>query len=141
MKNWLVLLTPLFGWFAAQGLKFTINLHKDGLQIKDLYSSGGFPSAHTASTVSLATYLGAVNGWGSDIFVVSAMLTAVVMYDAVGVRRAVGRHVKLLKKLSEQNGMKYEIKGTETAFGHSPVEVAAGLALGVIIGLLVNLFN
>ena len=90
MKSWYVLIAPAIGWFAAQGLKFAINLRKDGLQIKDLYYSGGFPSSHTASTASLATYIGAANGWNSHIFGLAVMLMAVVMYDAVGVRRAVG---------------------------------------------------
>lgn len=138
MKNWYVFLAPALGWFVAQGLKYIINLRKDGIQIKDLYSSGGFPSSHTASTVALATYIGATDGWTSHIFGLAAIFTAVVMYDAIGVRRAVGEHARLLHELAVQKKVDYKVRGMHTALGHSPVEVFGGLVLGVAIGLVVS---
>lgn len=138
MSSKYILITPLIGWVAAQGLKYIINLRKDGLQIKDLYASGGFPSSHTTSTVALATYLGATNGWTSDIFGLAAMFTAVVMYDAIGVRRAVGEHARLLRELAAQGKVNYKVRGMHTALGHTPLEVFAGLILGIVIGLAVS---
>lgn len=138
MKNWQALLTPLLGWFVAQGLKYVINLRKDGLQLKDLYASGGFPSSHTASTVALTTYLGATAGWDSHIFALAAMFTAVVMYDAVGVRRAVGEHARLLRELAAQKKVDYKVRGMHTALGHTPLEVFGGMVLGIIIGLTIS---
>jgi len=130
-----VLITPLLGWVVAQGLKYIINLRKDGLQMKDLYASGGFPSSHTTSTVALATYLGATDGWTSHIFGLAAMFTAVVMYDAIGVRRAVGEHARLLRELAVQKKVDYKVRGMHTSLGHTPLEVFGGLVLGVVIGL------
>lgn len=138
MSSKYVLITPLIGWVAAQGLKYIINLRKDGLQMKDLYASGGFPSSHTTSTVALATYLGATDGWTSHVFGLAAMFTAVVMYDAIGVRRAVGEHARLLRELAAQKKVDYKVRGMHTALGHTPLEVFGGLVLGVVIGLAVS---
>lgn len=138
MSSRYVLITPIIGWVAAQGLKYIINLRKDGLQFRDLYSSGGFPSSHTTSTVALATYLGAIDGWTSHIFGLAAMFTAVVMYDAIGVRRAVGEHARLLQELAIQKKVNYKVRGMHTALGHSPFEVFGGLVLGIAIGLIVS---
>lgn len=138
MNSKYVLITPLIGWVVAQGLKYIINLRKDGLQLKDLYSSGGFPSSHTTSTVALATYLGATDGWTSHIFGLAVMFSAVVMYDAVGVRRAVGEHARLLRELAIQKKVDYKVRGMHTSLGHSPFEVFGGLILGVVIGLIVS---
>lgn len=136
MSSWRVLAAPALGWLLAQGLKYAINLRKDGLQLRDLYASGGFPSSHTASTVALAAYIGATDGWTSHIFAIAAVFAAVVMYDAVGVRRAVGEHSKLLRDLAAQKKVNYRVRGLHTALGHSPVEVLGGLALGTVIGLI-----
>jgi acid phosphatase family membrane protein YuiD len=138
MSSRYVLVTPLIGWVAAQGLKYIINLRKDGLQLKDLYSSGGFPSSHTTSTVALATYLGATDGWTSHIFGLATMFSAVVMYDAIGVRRAVGEQSRLLREMAAQKKVNYKVRGMHTALGHSPFEVFGGLILGIVIGLIVS---
>ncbi len=137
MDNWRVFGAPALGWLLAQGMKYVINLRKDGLQLQDLYASGGFPSSHTASTVALSVYIGATDGWTSHIFVLSALFAAIVMYDAFGVRRAVGEHTRILQDLAQQKKVKYRVRGQSTAVGHSPVEVLGGLLLGAVVGLVI----
>lgn len=141
MSSFRLLLAPTTGWILAQIIKYALDLRKDGIQLKDFYSSGGFPSSHTASTVALATYLGVVNGWTSDIFAVSAMLAAIVMYDSLGVRRAVGEHTNLLIELSKKNKLSSSLKNAKTGRGHTPFEVLGGLVLGVSIGVALALTN
>lgn len=128
---WIIYLVPVVGWLIAQSIKYIIQLHKDGLQLRDLYASGGMPSSHTAFMASLTTYLGIIEGWSSSVFVLAAAVTAIIMYDAIGVRRAVGEQGRILRELSK--------KKFHNAMGHSPTEVAAGLLLGVVIGLLFGL--
>lgn len=141
MSNLSILLVPTFGWFVAQGLKYLLRLKRNGFQIGDLYTSGGFPSSHTSSTVSLATYIGATDGWNSHIFAVAAMFTAVVMYDAVGVRRIVGEHTKILTELAKKEGLTARVRGIRTGHGHTPLEVLGGIGVGVIIGLIFASFK
>lgn len=56
---------------------------------RELYISGNMPSAHSATTMSLTTLIGLSEGIDSVIFALAA-LAAVVMYDALMVRRSVG---------------------------------------------------
>lgn len=134
-----MLVAPTAGWIVAQAVKYIIDLRKDGLQLKDFYASGGFPSSHTASTVALATYFGVINGWTSDIFGLSAMLAAIVMYDSLGVRRVVGDHTNLLLEISQKTKLTNRLRSVKTGRGHTPLEVLGGLVLGVVIGLIIGL--
>lgn len=135
MNSLRILLVPAIGWIVAQLLKYVFELHKDGLQLRDLYSSGGFPSSHASSTVSLATYIGVSSGWGSEIFAVAALMSAVVMYDSLGVRRTVQEHTKILQKLTEKDSAGVSVKNTSTGRGHTPKEVMGGLVVGMVVGL------
>ena len=137
MKSYEFILAPIFGWVAAQGIKFVLTLRKDGLQLRDLYVSGGFPSSHTALTVALTTVVGISEGVTSPLFAVSAAFTSVVMYDSIGVRRSTGEHTALLKKLTKDNkSLSKEREGLHIFYGHTPEEVLGGLALGICIGCL-----
>ena len=136
MNDVRILLVPAAGWIVAQLLKYLFELHKDGFQIKDLYTSGGFPSSHASSTVSLATYIGHINGWGSSIFALAALMAAVVMYDSLGVRRTVQEHTRILQSLSEKDKLSIKIRNASTGRGHTPKEVLGGLVTGVLVGLV-----
>ncbi len=136
MNSIRILLVPAAGWIVAQALKYVLALRKDGFQIKDLYTSGGFPSSHASSTVSLATYIGVVDGWSSSIFAVAALMSAVVMYDSLGVRRTVQEHTKILQSLSENEKLSLKVRNTSTGRGHTPKEVLGGLVTGILVGLV-----
>lgn len=137
MSSIRLLAVPVVGWIVAQLLKYLFELHKDGFQLKDLYTSGGFPSSHASSTVSLATYIGFVEGWGTSIFALSALMAAVVMYDSLGVRRTVQEHTKILQELSQKEKVDFKIKNTRTGRGHTPKEVLGGLAVGLVVGAVI----
>jgi uncharacterized protein len=55
------------------------------------------PSSHSATVSALATSVAMVEGFGSVAFGIAAILAIVVMYDAAGVRRWVGRQSIVLK--------------------------------------------
>lgn len=136
MNSIYVLAVPAVGWIVAQLLKYIFELHKDGFQFKDLYSSGGFPSSHASSTVSLATYIGATSGWDSNIFALAVLMAAVVMYDSLGVRRTVQEHTKMLQKLSEKDKLPFTVRNASTGRGHTPKEVLGGLMVGIVVGFI-----
>lgn len=119
-------------WLIAQIIKVVNDLlvYKK-LNMRRLWGSGGMPSSHAATVMSLTTVVGIVNGWDSAIFAVSLVFSLVVMYDAAGVRRAAGKQAKVLNQMIEEKGMHMKERLTEL-LGHTPFEVFMGALLGIV---------
>lgn len=131
--------TPVLAWFLAQSIKFVYYYIKNRkLDFRKLIASGGMPSSHTAFTVSLATILGIHNGFSSDIFALAVIFSLIVMADAAGVRRAAGKQAEVLNKLVNSTEHIQLDKQLKELLGHTPVEVFAGAALGIIMGIALN---
>lgn len=130
----------MIAWLIAQLLKVPICLITEKkLNFMMLLSSGGMPSSHSATICALATACGVNEGVGSPIFAVCTIMAFIVMYDAAGVRRAVGQQAKILNRIMEDisEGKTDEINSKlKELVGHTRLEVIAGAALGVIIGLI-----
>lgn len=132
-------ITPVLSWFVAQCIKFLHHYAKTRkFDFKKFIDSGGMPSSHTAFTVSLATIMGIHNGFSSDIFALSAIFSLVVMADATGVRRSAGKQAEVLNKLVNSSEHVQLDKELKELLGHTPVEVFAGAALGIIMGILIH---
>ena len=60
------------------------------------------------------------------------------MYDASGVRRAVGKQAAILNKIVEdvQNRKHIERETLKELVGHTPKEVILGAILGIVVGVL-----
>ncbi|CAM0910399.1 unnamed protein product [Alopecurus aequalis] len=67
--------------------------------IKVAAQSGGMPSTHSAAVVAVTTSLALERGFADSIFGMSVVFASIVMYDAQGVRREVGKHANVLNKL------------------------------------------
>jgi acid phosphatase family membrane protein YuiD len=137
--NNVTLWVAILAWAVAQFIKFTVEFirHKK-ISLRLLFSSGGMPSSHTSFVTSMATSVGLKDGFASTQFALSAILSLIVMYDAAGVRRAAGKHAAAINSIFdsfENTGIAIDIKLKEL-LGHSPVEVAAGAVLGVLIGAI-----
>ena len=129
----------MLSWFIAQFIKFIVHyVKKRRCDFRKFIDSGGMPSSHTAFTVSLATILGIHNGFSSDIFALSAIFSLVVMADAAGLRRAAGKQAEVLNKLVNSSEHVQLDKELKVLLGHTPVEVFAGAALGIITGILIH---
>ncbi len=135
-----VIFTALLAWFIAQSLKviFVFLKHKK-LDFRRFIGSGGMPSSHSSTVMALSTAVGLTDGFLSTIYAVSLVLALIVMYDAAGVRRAAGQQAKILNKIVEEWG-KASFSDTEKKLkellGHTPIEVLAGAALGVVIAVI-----
>jgi acid phosphatase family membrane protein YuiD len=131
------LLAIATGWVVAQGLKYVFALIKTRHigSLRQLYTSGNMPSAHTASVVALTTLIALIDGVGSGLFGLAFLFAAIVMYDAVMVRRSSGEQGLAIQELIKLG--KSKIALPRSAKGHTPTEVLAGLVLGIIIGLVV----
>ncbi len=129
MKNSVVsiyILAPLLGWLAAHVVKFGIGVVRGRFDLRIFFQSGSMPSSHTAVVVSLATVIGVCEGFGSALFGIVATFGAIVVFDALNVRRAVGEQGAVLKTLTK--------KSFFMAKGHTVAEVVVGAAIGVTIG-------
>lgn len=133
------LLAAATAWLVAQGLKY-LHLSIKGRSIgnlRQLYLSGDMPSAHSATVMALLAVIGLRDGVGSAVFGIGALFAAVVMYDAVMVRRSSGEQGKaILAMLVER---KSTIKAPRVAKGHTPIEVVVGALLGAFVGFVVFL--
>ncbi len=135
----LVLLLAAIGWASAQILKVIVVLIcKKKLDIHYILSGGGMPSSHSATVCACASATAVVAGVQSVSFAIAAIMAFIVMYDAANVRKETGEQAKILNYMMEHwNEMKPELFGRELKelIGHTPVQVFAGAALGIFIGL------
>jgi acid phosphatase family membrane protein YuiD len=90
----------------------------------------------------LATACGILHGFHSGIFAVATVLALVVMYDAAGVRRAVGQQARILNKITSNLAKKEPVEKSDLRelVGHTPLQVFFGGILGILIGFLVPYF-
>lgn len=132
------ILAAAFAWIVAQGLKWlfaTIKGRKLG-SLRQLYLSGSMPSAHSATVVALLIVVSFREGTNSAVFGVALLFAAVVMYDAVMVRRSSGEQGAALRELYQDLDRK-PTKPFRVAKGHTPLEVVGGMVVGVAVGLAV----
>ena len=105
-----------------------------------LVSTGGMPSSHASFVSSLTTMIGLSHGFNSDIFAVVLVFSLIIMYDATGVRRAVGKQAVVLNQLishfSNKENLEVIFEELKELIGHTPVEVIAGAFLGITIAIL-----
>ena len=133
------LIIPILMWLCIQTFKVIwdlIKTHK--FNFRRILGAGGMPSSHTAVVVALSTMIAREYGLESPIFAISAVFSAVVMYDAAGVRRAAGKQAKMLNKIIETPGLsqlEMQEKLVEV-LGHTPIQVIVGAIIGIIVGLI-----
>ena len=136
-----VLVCSVAGWTVAQVLKTIIDVVLNrSFNPERLFGSGGMPSSHSATVCALTTASGLKYGVGSFEFAISFVLSMIVMYDAMGVRRETGKQAKLLNSVFFENilnldGVFLQEKLKEYV-GHTPLQVAAGAILGILIAVL-----
>lgn len=125
----------VFAWIAAQGSKFLVNRVRNNgpIDYRQLYTSGSMPSSHSASVIALMSVVGLRDGIDSAVFGLTALLAAIVMYDAFMVRRSTGEQGEAIQSLIKEQ--KSKVRLPRAAKGHEPLEVAVGALIGLIIGL------
>ncbi len=128
-------------------------------------TAGGFPSAHAAFVSALTASVAVRAGIGSDLFAVSFVFSAIVIYDAYRLRGHVQDHARRLNRLADLlerasahiEEMRRDRIAAEPStergaapaltppseppvsemVGHSLGEIIVGVAFGVIVAVVV----
>lgn len=131
----IVLSTALTAFLLAQGLKLIITgVTLKRIDFRRLVGSGGMPSSHAAGVTALTLSIGLTEGWNSAVFAVAAVFAAIVIFDSAGVRRAAGRQAAALNAIVDDiYHHKYRPEKLHELIGHTPVEVFAGILLGLVV--------
>ena len=145
-------------WFSAQMLKliFTLLLTRK-IKLERLMGSGGMPSSHSALACSVVVAMARKLGFASPVFGLAFCLAAIVIYDAMGVRRAAGEQAKVLNKMifefpffkqnreeahsddgqpTDDESVPLIPKELKELLGHTPFEVLGGCILGIVVAML-----
>ena len=127
-------------WFVSQFIKVFRGMRSEKrFNFRWLFDTGGMPSSHSATVACLTTVVGLYYGFNSILFLVVLVFTLVIMFDAAGVRRNVGRQAVILNKMLTELYEKGQFAEHQLKelLGHTPVEVFAGAFLGMIMALLI----
>lgn len=153
-----ILNVGLLSWLIAQVLKVIFTLLMTGkLNLERLLGAGGMPSSHSSMTCSIAVAMARKVGFDAPEFGLAVAFAAIVMYDAMGVRRAAGEQAKVLNRMIFEFPI-FRKKGEASAgeepeehppilskelqefLGHTPMEVLGGCLLGILVAMLVPVF-
>lgn len=111
LSNNQVLLAVVTASLVGQVLKpFTAAARGKGFNWKLVISSGGMPSTHSASVTAACTSIALERGLADSLFGLSVVFAVIVMYDAQGVRRAVGKQAEVINTLIVGAGSKRSAK-------------------------------
>ena len=131
--------TTVAAWVIAQSIKVLLGVFREKrFNFRWFVGTGGMPSSHAAGVSALCTSIGVSYGFDSALFAVTLVFSLIVLFDAQGVRFSTGKQAEILNKMLDDIYWKKRLddKQLKEFLGHTPVEVFAGIALGIIVSLL-----
>lgn len=131
--------TTVAAWIIAQSIKVLLGvLREKRFNFRWFVGTGGMPSSHAAGVSALSTSIGVAYGFDSALFAVTLVFTLIVLFDAQGVRFSTGKMAEVLNKMLDDIYWKKRLddKQLKEFLGHTPIEVFAGIALGIVVSLL-----
>ncbi len=135
-----VIWAGFWAWFVAQIIKPPIHYaqHREW-HWRHMLSAGGMPSSHSALIMSCTTAIGLKEGFDSPLFALAWVISMIVIYDATGVRRQAGDQARILNLMIDElfTGHPLAEKELQERLGHTPRQVLAGIALGIVVAALV----
>ncbi len=131
----------LFACIASQTIKVAIGaIQLKRFDFRWVIGTGGMPSTHAAGVTALTTAIGLHAGFNSPLFASAVAFTVVTLFDAQGVRRWSGRQAQILNKMMEDIYFKRRIQEQrlKELLGHTPLEVFAGMGVGLTTALVLG---
>ena len=136
-----ILIAAVVAWLLAQTIKLLVELVRTRhLDLRYMVSPGGMPSSHSSLVTGLATAVAREEGLGSPLFAAAAVFASIVMYDAAGVRQAVSVQARILNRMLDElfTQRAFSERRLRELLGHTPLEVFAGLVLGLVTGIVLT---
>ena len=133
--------TWLIACLISQTIKITLGaIRLRRFDFRWLIGTGGMPSTHAAGVTALSVSVGLQTGFHSPLFAVAVAFTVITLFDAQGVRRWSGRQAQVLNKMMADMYFKRRIQEQrlKELLGHSPLEVLAGMGIGVVTALALH---
>jgi len=136
------LLALVCSWFIPQTIKVIVGVIREKrVNFRWFVRTGGMPSSHSALVSATATIAGYAFGFKSILFGIVLVFALIIMADAAGFRRSAGKQASVLNQMVDDMYDKGVItEGRLREFlGHTPIEVFAGMALGILIAILMHI--
>jgi acid phosphatase family membrane protein YuiD len=135
------MLPCLISWFLSQAVKMIICSIKK--EQKNMFASGGMPSAHTAVVLALVVRLFFTEGFGSPAFAVAFIYMIITMFDAANVRLMTGYQSIEINRLMRDlyKDKPEEIKELEVIKGHTYAEIVVGAAIGILVTVVYQIIE
>lgn len=135
-----IILLPITAGLISQIAKFFISSNRLQPSIRNLTAYSGMPSGHSAMVISLVTIIGLVEGINTPFFAIAFILAALVIRDAVGLRRYLGEHGRiinaLVKELGSEDLLDKNYPHLLEKIGHTPAQVVVGSLIGFFVSLI-----
>jgi Uncharacterized protein conserved in bacteria len=126
-------------WLIAQSIKVVLGVIRERrFNFRWFVGTGGMPSSHAAGVSALSTSIGVSYGFDSALFAVTLVFTLIILFDSQGVRFSTGKMAGVLNKMLDDIYWKKRLddKQLKEFLGHTPIEVFAGMALGILVSLM-----
>ena len=137
-----IILSAISANSLAQIYKFVVYfIVNKQFNFKRLFQTGGMPSSHSSFMMAMTTSTGMLAGFNSVSFAIALTVTLVVMYDAAGLRRAVGRQASVLNQIVAEIFSEHPHLSSQKfkeLLGHTPIEVFIGALLGSAVSVWVH---
>jgi uncharacterized protein len=128
-----IVFPTLAAYFASLVLKLIIgSWQKKRLTFRAVLKDGGMPSSHTAFVIGLASAIFLYEGT-TTVFWLSVAFAFIVMRDAVSVRYETGQQGKAINKIVKKLSLDLKGKHLKELVGHTPLQVIAGIILGILV--------
>lgn len=144
-----IIILCLISMVLCQAMKVVFfSIKNKKLEWRPFFSTGGFPSSHTSTCVTLTVSLFLfqmhdLNGMVDWSFAVALIASMIIIHDAMGVRYEASKHAKILNHITSDIpddqkkligfGKKLQLK---EMLGHKGVEVFGGFIVGVIVAVM-----
>ena len=131
-----VLIAGMTAWIAAQLIKIPLDyLRTRRWNWSLLLTTGGMPSSHSSLITATTFAIGLYHGFDNPLFALGVAITMIVTYDAAGVRQQAGIHAQRINVLFDEllHGHPINQKDLREVIGHTPLEVAGGILLGLVV--------
>lgn len=134
LNKYAAIFIPIITVLIAQVIKYIIALLKGNMEgYSVIAGTGRMPSGHSALTTSILVYYiykAVFKNASFDLVGIALVLWLVVLRDAVGVRKEVERHSKIIN----ENILKKNVLSENQ--GHTILEVFVGGIIGIIVPII-----